>query len=92
MSSHLVNVRLDAERLDKVRALRERGIALSEVVREAIDERFAALRRSEATPDVRAIIARVFDEHPDPPRLPPRDYNVHDRRAAREAILRRLKP
>ena len=92
MGSRLVNVRLDAERLRKAQTLRERGVALSDVVREAIDDRFAALRRSESHSDVRTIVRRIFEQHPDPPDLPPRDYDVHDRRAARAAILRRFRP
>jgi hypothetical protein len=91
MSSRLVNVRLDADRLRKAQTLRARGMALSEVVREAIDERFAALRRSESPPDVRTIVRRIFEQYPDPPGLPPRDYDVYDRRAARVAILRKLR-
>ena len=91
MSSRLINVRLDADRIRKVQTLRARGMALSEVVREAIDERFAALRRSECQPDVRAIVRRIFEQYPDPPGLPPRDYDVYDRRAARVAILRKLR-
>ncbi|MBM3817528.1 MAG: hypothetical protein FJW14_00730 [Acidimicrobiia bacterium] len=91
MSSRLINVRLDTDRLRKAQALRERGVALSDVVREAIDERFLELR-SESRPDAKAIIRRMFDEHPDPPDLPPREYDVHDRHAAREAILGTLRP
>ena len=91
MSSRLVNVRLDADRLRKARTLRARGVALSDVVREAIDERFAALRKPESPPDVRTIIRRIFEQYPDPPDLPPRDYDVHDRHAARGAILRKLR-
>jgi hypothetical protein len=91
MSSRLINVRLDADRLRKAQTLRARGLTLSEVVREAIDERFAALRRSECSPDVRAIVRRIFEQYPDPPGLPPRDYDVYDRRAARVAILRKLR-
>lgn len=91
MSSRLINVRLDADRLRKAQRLRERGIALSDVVREAIDERFSELR-STSRIDVTAIVRRIFEEYPDPPDLPPRDYDVHDRRAARGAILRRLRP
>jgi hypothetical protein len=91
MSSRLVNVRLDADRLRKARTLRARGVALSEVVRQAIDERFAALRRSESPRDVRTIVQRIFEEYPDPPGLPPRDYDIYDRRAARAAILRKLR-
>lgn len=92
MSSRLVNVRLDIERVRKAHALRERGIALSDVVREAIDERFAALHRSESQPDVRTIVRRIFEQYPDPLDLLARDYDVHDRRAARRAILRKLRP
>jgi hypothetical protein len=91
MSSRLINVRLDADRLRKAQRLRERGVALSDVVREAIDERFSELR-SESPPDVKAIVRRIFEQYPDPADLPPRDYDVHDRRAARGAIRRKLRP
>jgi hypothetical protein len=89
MGSRLVNVRLDADRLRKVQTLRRRGVSLSDVVREAIDERFSTLRPASRA-DARAIVRRIFEQHPDPPGLPPRDYDVHDRRAARQAVLRKL--
>jgi hypothetical protein len=91
VGSRLVNVRLDADRLRKAQTLRERGVALSDVVRDAIDERFAALRRSETPSEVRTIVQRIFEQYPDPPDLPPRDYDVRDRRAARVATLRKLR-
>jgi len=90
MSSRLVNVRLDAERLRKARKLREHGVRLSEVVREAIDERFLQLR-SEPESDAKTLIQRIFEKYPDPAGLPARDYDVHDRVAAREAILRKTR-
>jgi hypothetical protein len=90
MSSHLVNVRLDSERLRKARKLRERGVKLSDVVREAIDERFLRLR-CEPQSDVKALVRRIFEEYPDPAGLPPREYDVHDRKAARRAIVRKLR-
>jgi hypothetical protein len=90
MASRLLNVRLDEERVRKARTLRERGVALSDVVREAIDERFASLPRSKSPSDIQAAVRRIFERYPDPPNLPPRDYNVHNRRAARAAILRTL--
>jgi DNA-binding NarL/FixJ family response regulator len=86
-----VNVRLDADRLRKAQMLRARGVTLSDVVREAIDEQYAALRRSGSPPDVRTIVRRIFEQYPDPPDLPPRDYDIYDRRAARVAILRKLR-
>jgi hypothetical protein len=90
MGSRLINVRLDADRIRKAQRLREHGVALSDVVREAIDERFSELR-SESQPDVKAIIGRMFHQYPDPPDLPPRGYDVHDRHAARKAILGKLR-
>jgi hypothetical protein len=91
MGSRLVNVRLDAARLRKAQTLRERGVALSDVVREAIDQRFSELR-STSHVDIKAIVRRIFEQYPDPSHLPPRNYDVHDRHAARKAILRRLRP
>lgn len=90
VSSKLINVRLDQQRLRKVRKLKESGIALSDVVREAIDRRFEALREFETPRDVEAIMTRLLEQYPDPPDLPPRAYDVADRRAARAAIVRKL--
>jgi hypothetical protein len=91
MGSRLANVRLDEARLRKARLLRERGIRLSDLVRDAIDERFEQQRRTRTRRDVGAILAAIFEEHPDPARLPPRGYDVHDRRQAQTAILSRLR-
>lgn len=91
MGSRLVNVRLDAERLRKAQTLRRRGIALSDVVREAIDIRFSQLR-STSPVDIKAVVRRIFEQYPDPPGLAPRDYDVHDRHTAREAVLHKLRP
>jgi hypothetical protein len=91
MGSRLVNVRLDAERLRKARILRERGVRLSDVVREAIDERYGTLRQTGSTADVKALVAGIFEQFPDPPDLPARAYDLHDRKAASAAIRRRLR-
>jgi hypothetical protein len=91
MGSRLVNVRLDEERVRKVRTLREQGLVLSDVVREAIDERFEKLSRSRRVGDVRNVVQQIFKQYPDPTGLSPRTYDVRDRKAARDAILRRLR-
>ena len=91
MTSRLVNVRLDEERLRKTRTLRESGVALSDLVREAIDERFDELTRSGTARDLKAVMERIFDQYPDPPDLPPRGYDVHDRDEARRAIVAKLR-
>jgi hypothetical protein len=90
MKSKLVNVRLDEERLRKVRALRQRGVGLSDLVREAIDQRFDETAEARKPRDVSAILDRIFEAYPDPPDLPARDYDVHDRRAAAASIRRKL--
>jgi hypothetical protein len=90
MGSRLVNVRLDEERLHKAKRLRESGIALSDLVREAIDERFDGLRTGRRRTGVGAVMTRILNRHPDPADLPPRTYDVHDGRAARAAIVRRV--
>jgi hypothetical protein len=84
-----LNVRLDAARLRKARALRERGVAPSDVAREAIDERYGRWVTTTRA-DVGAVVRRIFDEHPDPPGVPARTYDVHDRASARRAIVRRM--
>jgi hypothetical protein len=91
MGSRLINVRLDEPRLRKVRRLRERGIAISDVVREAIDERFRQLEPLERSRDVRAIMTALFERYPDPPNVSARRYDVHDAKQARAAIRRRLR-
>ena len=41
--------------------------------------------------NVKALIRRIFEQNPDPVDLPLRAYGVHDRFAAREGILRKLR-
>jgi uncharacterized glyoxalase superfamily metalloenzyme YdcJ len=90
MKSRIINVRLDEERLRKVRALRQRGVVLSDLVREAIDQRFEEAAEARKPRDINAILDRIFEAYPDPPDLPPPEYDVHDRRAAAAAIRRKL--
>jgi hypothetical protein len=85
-----VNVRLDEDRLRKARKLRERGIVLADVVRAAIDDRFLQMQSARPDGSAASVMRRIFDEYPDPPDLPPRGYDVHDRVAARRAVRRVL--
>jgi hypothetical protein len=91
MATRLANVRLDEERSRKARALRASGIAVSDLLRDAIDRRYEQVVRSPVGLDAAAIMRRIFEEHPDPASLPRRRYDVHDRAAARQAVLRRLR-
>ena len=91
MSSRLVNVRLDEERLRKAKVLREKGIALSDLVRTAIDRRYEEYLSSRMPRDVSAILTRLDAEYPIVAKvLPARRYDVHDRRQAAGAIRNRL--
>jgi hypothetical protein len=89
MSSRLINVRLDDAYLRKARKLRERGIVLSQLVRDAIDAKFDALI-PEAPRHPSEIVERLFEQYPDPPDVPARSYDVAERVAARDAIRRKL--
>lgn len=89
MKSRLINVRLDAERLRKAQRLREKGIALSDVVREAIDARYADVTARDERGAAGDILAGILARLPDPPDLPARTYDVHDAGAARRAIRTR---
>jgi hypothetical protein len=91
MSSRLVNVRLDESRLKKARRLRAGGIALSDLIREAIDTQYDRLVQSAKERDVEAIMKEIYARYPDPPGLPPRGYDVADRVAARNAIQQKLR-
>jgi hypothetical protein len=91
MSSRLVNVRLDEERLRKAKKLREKGITLSDLVRAAIDESYEQALSAERPLDVTAILARLDAEYPITAKDPaPRRYDVHDRRQAAGAIRKLL--
>lgn len=90
MGSRLLNVRLDETRLMKARRLRETGVTLADVVRQAIDARYEALGLG-AVRDPAAAVTRIHQRYPDPADLPNRQYDVHDRRAAAAAITRAVK-
>src|SRR5205809_1573594 len=91
MSGRLVNVRLDERRLERARRLRASGIPLSDLVREAIDRQYEELIKPSTPRDIVGIMKEIYTQFPDPPGLPLRGYDIHDRRQARQAILRKLR-
>jgi hypothetical protein len=87
-----LNVRLSEEDAKIAAHLRRDGVEISTLVRRALRAEFT--RRTKGRIDRRPaseIIAEIHARHPTPPDEPKRDYDVHDRRQAREAILRNLK-
>jgi post-segregation antitoxin (ccd killing protein) len=88
----LLNVRLDAEDARKAEMLRKQGVEISSVVRAAIRAEYE--RRRTKRRDGRSaakIMAEIYARHPDPADLPARDYDVHDAKQARAAIVAKLK-
>jgi hypothetical protein len=86
-----LNVRLSAEEARMAAALREVGVQISSLVREAIRteyerrvERLVAHRGSD-------VIREILQALPDPPGLPPRVVTTTDRRAVQRHIVARLK-
>jgi hypothetical protein len=86
-----LNVRLSADDARRAVELRKTGVKISRIVREAIraehDRRVQRPRSQQGTAE---ILSEIYAAHPDPPRAPRRAFDLRDRKAARQAILRKL--
>jgi hypothetical protein len=86
----LLNVRLGPEEDRMAAALREEGVAISGVVREALraeyERRFGARRARKGA----RLVDQILADLPDPPDLPARDFSLTDRRAIADHIRARL--
>jgi len=87
--SKLINVRLDADDAGKARALQERGVELSAIVRRAVRSEYARRVKASAA-DVAKTMEEIYADHP-AQRGSPRTFDVHDRRAFAAAMRRHLK-
>lgn len=84
----LLNVRLDDEDARKVARLRQAGVQLSRVVREAIRTAYdRQIGERSRRRDPAEIMAEIYAAYPDPPGLPPRRLDLRDRRAVRRAVV-----
>ena len=87
----LLNVRLSPDDARRAVELRKTGVKISRIVREAIraehDRRVQRPRTQRGTAE---ILSEIYAAHPDPPRVSRRVFDLRDRKAAREAILRKL--
>ena len=88
-----LNVRLDAEDARKADVLRKQGVEISFVVRAAIRAEYVRRQppKQRDRRSVAEIMAEIYARHPTPPDVPPRDYDVHDAKQARAAIVAKLK-
>ena len=88
----LLNVRLSPQDARMAAQLREAGIPISRVVREAIrsaHERQAGMRASRRR--AIEIMKRIYREHPDPPSLPGGTWDLRARASIRRVIRQRLR-
>lgn len=86
----LLNVRLGDDDARLVRELRERGVSISNIVREAL--RAEARRgRSPETLDVEALVAEMMAKHPTPAHVPQRRMAARDRQAVKALIRGKLR-
>ena len=88
----LLNVRLGEDDARKVARLRQAGVQISRIVREAIraehDRRIGRRGMSRRPAE---IMAEIYAAYPDPPGLPARQVDLRDRRAVRRAVLARMR-
>ena len=88
----LLNVRLGEDDARKVARLRQAGVQISRVVREAIRaEHDRRIGRRETPRHPAEIMAEIYAAYPDPPGLPARRVDLRDRRAVRRAVLARMR-
>ena len=86
----LINVRISTDEAAMAAQLREQGVELSELVREAIRSEYGRRRRLRPG-DVDALLDAIHTRHPDPAGSPADRPDIHDRRAFRDTVRRRLR-
>jgi len=88
----LMNVRLNDEQTAKAKWLREQGVEISQVMREALEAEYERRVLKRRTPgEIDAMFREIYEKYPDPEGLPPRGFDLRDRKAVREFIVGRLK-
>lgn len=87
----LVNVRLDEEDARRVRVLREKGVTLSALVREAIRAEYERRVGAPSRRKPSAVVAGILAAIPDDDAVPATRVDTRDRRAVREHIAAKLR-
>ena len=87
----LLNVRLGPEDARVAAALRGAGANLSGIVRRALRAEYELqVGRSRRGRRRSRIVAQILADLPDPPDTPVRSFEIRDRRAVRQHIVRKL--
>jgi hypothetical protein len=88
----LLNVRLDAGDARRAKALRDEGVAISALVRDAIRAEYdSRIARSRGRRRPSLVVAAILASLPDPPEMPPRSFEPTDRRAVRRHVVTKLR-
>ncbi|MGD0769165.1 MAG: hypothetical protein ABSB42_13345 [Tepidisphaeraceae bacterium] len=87
----LLTVRLSEQDAARVAELRERGIKISSLVREAIAKQSAPRAgRMKKPGDVKKVLGEIYSRYPDPPGTRASTVDLTDRNSVARAIRRRL--
>lgn len=87
----LLNVRLGPEDAAMVAELREEGVEMSSLIRDAIRTAYGRRLRRLRPGDVDALLAEIYERHPEPPGDASPTVDIIDRRAFREHVARRIR-
>jgi hypothetical protein len=87
----LLNVRLGPEDAAMVAELREEGVEMSSLIRDAIRTEYGRRRRKLRPEDVDALLGEIYARYPEPEGAAPPTVDILDRRAVREYIARRVR-
>ena len=86
------NMRLSSSDEKIIKSLRDDGVVIADVVRDAIRKEHELRQQRPRTPkEVRQLIASIEAAHPLPADLPPQPVNTLDRKAVRAYIAARIK-
>jgi hypothetical protein len=87
----LLTVRLSEQDAARVAELRERGIKISSLVRDAIAKQSSPRSgRMKKPGDVKKVLGEIYSRHPDPPGKRASTVDLTDRHSVARAIRKRL--
>jgi len=87
----LLNIRLNADDVARVRALRARGVRLSYLVRKAIRAEHDRRTRIPAGKNAEEALAKIYAEHPAAKAGERQRFDLHHRTRFQKAVARHLR-
>jgi hypothetical protein len=88
----LLTVRLRPEDAQRIAELRERGVKIADLVRDAIArESWPPVRKIKTAADAKRVLEEIYSKYPDPPGRRRVKLDLTDRKIVARAIRARLK-